>query len=279
MIPGCYASAWHGCTPCAQTTYPTYKMTTRRKGMYLLALHQLWPSLQRGRLIPGPGLERLCQSFRWVQLARGRISRLCTAPPRTEEGRGAAGRAQPRWCPRSAAWPRGDPRRPPATPAPCAAAAAPPGTAARARCGTTRGRHGSRASPSLPSPISVPLPPRFWLLFFFPTFFVFHQPPLTPASRGALWGTPGHRRPPRPASASGHLHKAHPSPQPPVSPPRAEPTPPAHPAARPRCSLGAGASPRRGGRRAPARGGPRQRPPSGTPRREASAGAAPPRAR
>lgn len=184
--------------------------------MYLLALHQLWPSLQRGRLIPGPGLERLCQSFRWVQLARGHISRLCTAPPLTEEGRGAAGRAQPRWCPRSAAWPRGDPRRPPprALLRPLLRAL-PHGRAAAPPAAVTAAAPPRRFLLLFPSPF----PLVFGCLFFFPTFFVFHQPPLTPASRGALWGTPGHRRPPRPASASGHLHKAHPSPQPPVSPP------------------------------------------------------------
>lgn len=168
MIPGCYASAWHGCTPCAQTTYPTYKMTTRRKGMYLLALHQLWPSLQRGRLIPGPGLERLCQSFRWVQLARGRISRLCTAPPRTEEGRGAAGRAQPRWCPRSAAWPRGDPRRPPPR--------------ALLRPLLRALPHGRAAAP--PAAVTAAAPPRRFLLLFpspFPLVFgcYFFFPPFS----------------------------------------------------------------------------------------------------
>lgn len=168
MIPGCYASAWHGCTPCAQTTYPTYKMTTRRKGMYLLALHQLWPSLQRGRLIPGPGLERLCQSFRWVQLARGHISRLCTAPPLTEEGRGAAGRAQPRRCPRSAAWPRGDPRRPPPR--------------ALLRPLLRALPHGRAAAP--PAAVTAAAPPRRFLLLFpspFPLVFgcYFFFPPFS----------------------------------------------------------------------------------------------------
>lgn len=175
------------------------------------------------------------------------------------------------------------PRRPPATPGDPRPVRCCGRSSGHCRTGALRHHPRPSRQPRLPaasfSYFRPPSPSFLVVCFFFPTFFVFHQPPLTPASRGALWGTPGHRRPPRPASASGHLHKAHPSPQPPVSPPRAEPTPPAHPAARPRCSLGAGASPRRGGRRAPARGGPRQRPPSGTPRREASAGAAPPRAR
>lgn len=118
--------------------------------MYLLALHQLWPSLQRGRLIPGPGLERLCQSFRWVQLARGHISRLCTAPPLTEEGRGAAGRAQPRRCPRSAAWPRGDPRRPPPR--------------ALLRPLLRALPHGRAAAP--PAAVTAAAPPRRFLLLF-----------------------------------------------------------------------------------------------------------------
>lgn len=131
------------------------------------------------------------------------------------------------------------PRRPPATPAPCAAAAAPPGTAARARCGTTRGRHGSRASPPLPSPISVPLPPRFWLFVFFSHLFRLPSAAADPREpRSAL----GHPRAPPPPPTRECLRS--PPQSTPLTPTPGVPVPPPGPSRRrPRTPLPARGAP------------------------------------
>lgn len=183
-------------------------MTTRKKGMYLLALPQLWPFLQRG---PWAGAEKALSEFQVGEVIRGPY-RPAPYGSSAHGGRGAAGRARPRQCPGARralrrALPRPLLRAPPhgraAAPPAAVTAAAPPA-----------------ASFSYFRPPSPSFLVCFCLFVFFPpsSYFISCRCPPRAAERsGASPGTAAAReclRPPPKSTA--------PSPTP--GSPRAEPT-------------------------------------------------------
>ena len=146
-----------------------------------------------------PGQERLCQSFRWVELAGAIIGQPCTAHPCTEDAALRAGPG-PGPGPVGALGARRAPRR------------------ALSRSLLWAPPHGRAAAP--PAAVTAAAPPRGFFLLFpspFPLVFVLFcfshllRVPSAAAAPREPRSALGHpRAPPSPASASGHLHKAQP---------------------------------------------------------------------